>query len=470
MTMQSDEQIIVLQEQISKLQSQKDTLIKELDEMEERYDKVDRLYRKYLPLVLDVVAQEETAFAKACSELAVCIKKETSPAKLAYVFEKMKTAIINEDLGPVAPKKKKGMFSSFRRQPSDEFLTTFQQDYNEVLNRLRSTMDKKYKTKLDAISHSISTAKDASDVALTREQLFGLIFLYITDTGVERSKVHAFIREMVNKILEIEKRLGHTYDQASSLYDSQRGFDDTVNREVQELQKTTDVAASLDDLKEQISRRLATIDSALQKKQIADKAIREATQRNSESFKSGFAKLKKELNAATRYPEELERKLNRDQLTNAYNRRAYEMKMEDELARFKRYGNPFSLILIDADHFKTINDNYGHAVGDKCLKEIIQRTMPLLRKNDMLARYGGEEFAVIMPETDAKGAMEAADKIRKNIENIAFVYRGQKVRITVSIGVSQIKETDATHNDLFERVDIALYQAKENGRNRVETV
>jgi len=90
-----------------------------------------------------------------------------------------------------------------------------------------------------------------------------------------------------------------------------------------------------------------------------------------------------------------------------------------------------------------------------------------LRKNDMLARYGGEEFMVIMPQTDSKGAKEAAEKIRKTIEKIEFIYKKDKVKVTVSIGVSQSREGDKKHQEIFERADIAVYQAKEKGRNRV---
>lgn len=89
------------------------------------------------------------------------------------------------------------------------------------------------------------------------------------------------------------------------------------------------------------------------------------------------------MDEATRYSEELEQKINQDQLTGAFNRRAYDKKIQDEMARFLRYGNGFSLLLMDADKFKNINDRYGHAIGDRCLQEIIKRTHPLLRKNDM---------------------------------------------------------------------------------------
>ena len=139
--------------------------------------------------------------------------------------------------------------------------------------------------------------------------------------------------------------------------------------------------------------------------------------KNVDAFKSGFIKLKKELDEAVRHSEELEKKLNRDQLTGAFNRRAYDRKITEEMNRFKRYGSVFSLLLIDADKFKKYQmTDTAMPLGDKCLQEIIRRTMPLLRSSDMLARYGGEEFVVIMPETGAEGAADAAEKIRKTIE------------------------------------------------------
>ena len=129
---------------------------------------------------------------------------------------------------------------------------------------------------------------------------------------------------------------------------------------------------------------------------------------------------------------------------------------------------PFeNLLVIDADRFKRINDNYGHAIGDRCLQEIIKRTIPLLRKNDMLARYGGEEFVVIMPHTNADGAREAGEKIRQTIEKIEFLYKNKVVRVTVSIGISQTREGDTDHQQVFERADLAVYKAKESGRNQV---
>jgi diguanylate cyclase (GGDEF)-like protein len=251
------------------------------------------------------------------------------------------------------------------------------------------------------------------------------------------------------------------------MFQSNEEFEAALNLEITDLEQIKDVSSSLDDLKIQVAKRLASIEKALETKQAKDRAVKKNVSQNQDAFNKGFSRLKQELDKAIQHSKELEKKLERDQLTGAYNRRAYDRRVEEEMERFLRYGTMFSLLMMDADKFKLINDNYGHAVGDKCLQELIKRILPLLRKNDMLARYEGEEFVIILPETDSAGAKTAAEKIRKTIERIGFLYKSKKIKVTVSIGVSQSRKGDKDHLQILERVDIAVYKAKEQGRNRV---
>ncbi len=467
MSSPQDEKLMASQDQVKKLQSQKDTLLKELDEIENRHEKMTRLYRKYLPVIFDTVAAGKTPFSSVCKDLSVALKKGESEGKMEYIFEKVKTAMLKEDIGPVSGKKKKGLLSSLLKGDSGSFIDEYKQSYHDVVNNLRSTLDKKFSSRLDNISARIKAAEDTSDISEIRESVFSLVFVYISDTNQDREKVNSFVQEVVGKILDIESKLASTYQHTDSMFRSNEGFEIILSDEMTGMRHSTDVASSLDELKIQISDRLTAIESALEVKQAKDRAIRAVAEKNRDAFTSGFAKLKQELDEATKYSEELEKKLNYDQLTGAYNRRAYDKRIEEEMDRFLRYNTPFSLLLIDADKFKVINDTYGHAIGDKCLQEIIKRSMPLVRKSDVLARYGGEEFVVIMPETEIEGAKAAAEKIRKTIEKIEFIYKKEKVKITVSIGVSQSKKGDKKHQEIFERADIAVYQAKEQGRNRV---
>jgi len=153
-----------------------------------------------------------------------------------------------------------------------------------------------------------------------------------------------------------------------------------------------------------------------------------------------------------------------DHLTGAYNRAYFDKELERELNLFSRYGNIFTILLIDIDHFKKINDTYGHNVGDSILIEFSQRIENESRDTDIFARWGGEEFVILLPNIDNAHAAFVADKIRKSINETLF---SSIYNITCSIGVSEVKKYDSALS-LFTRVDKALYDAKENGRNRIK--
>ncbi len=152
-----------------------------------------------------------------------------------------------------------------------------------------------------------------------------------------------------------------------------------------------------------------------------------------------------------------------DRLTGIYNRVRLDEVLKDEHERFKRYGDPFSVILFDIDHFKNINDTHGHLIGDKVLKEIAQLTRRMVRATDVPGRWGGEEFLIVSPHSDQEGAKQLAEKLRLAIAEHDF---GRAGRITASFGVATV-DAQTTPDSLLKAVDDALYHAKENGRNRV---
>jgi diguanylate cyclase (GGDEF)-like protein len=164
--------------------------------------------------------------------------------------------------------------------------------------------------------------------------------------------------------------------------------------------------------------------------------------------------------------EELKKLSITDNLTQTYNRTKYDEVIKREIARTKRNSRPLSVAMFDIDHFKEVNDAYGHDVGDYVLKTLSQIAKKNIRDIDYLIRWGGEEFIVIVLDTDLRGAEVMAEKIRHAIENFNF----DKVsRVTVSFGVTQFKQDD-TEDSLMKRTDDALYQAKGKGRNRVEVI
>ena len=158
-----------------------------------------------------------------------------------------------------------------------------------------------------------------------------------------------------------------------------------------------------------------------------------------------------------------------DPLTGLYNRRHFEDNLEREFLRASRYNNELSFAIIDIDFFKKVNDTYGHSAGDYVLKEVAYLILQNLRKTDMVFRYGGEEFTVIITETPIERAVVPLERLRKAVEEYPFNHNGQKIQVTISVGVSEVSKKIETVNQLFEDADKALYKAKENGRNQIQT-
>lgn len=159
---------------------------------------------------------------------------------------------------------------------------------------------------------------------------------------------------------------------------------------------------------------------------------------------------------------------NTDQHTGCYNKAYFNKSLDLEVRKSKVTGNPLSLIIFDLDHFKKLNDNFGHDAGDYVLKEmagIVRQNG--VREQDVFARYGGEEFVILLPKTNLKHSFEIAERLRKLVEDHMFKYDGQKLPVTASIGVADYRQGVSNGTDLFKRADSAVYKSKENGRNQV---
>lgn len=166
--------------------------------------------------------------------------------------------------------------------------------------------------------------------------------------------------------------------------------------------------------------------------------------------------------------DKLHQEANTDGLTQCYNKMYFNNRLELEVKKSKVTGTPLSLIIFDLDHFKHLNDNYGHDAGDYVLKELAGLLRDNgIRKGDTFARYGGEEFVVLLPKTNLKQAFEIAERLRKLIEAHEFIYESQRLPVLASIGVADYRKGVDSGTDLFKRADSAVYKSKEGGRNQV---
>jgi diguanylate cyclase (GGDEF)-like protein len=155
-----------------------------------------------------------------------------------------------------------------------------------------------------------------------------------------------------------------------------------------------------------------------------------------------------------------------DGLTNIMNRRIFDIEFGREFSNAKRYGEDLSLISLDLDHFKKINDQYGHFFGDLALKSFTREVSQFLRTGDIFCRWGGDEFSIVLPRTDRENALKVAEKLRTVVKNISVRTDDSEIHFTVSLGVAGILPEDKDVSEMIERADRALYEAKKAGRDR----
>ncbi len=203
---------------------------------------------------------------------------------------------------------------------------------------------------------------------------------------------------------------------------------------------------------------------SLIKTSVKEKKVLEELEQSKESLSATNEKLQIEITERKKQEESFRQLAETDFLTNIYNRRIFLHFLKVEINKAQRYSKKFSLIMFDIDHFKAVNDTYGHNVGDYVLKAIVDVIKKYIREADIFARYGGEEFIIIQPETAIEGAKVYAEKMRTIIEQTNF---GKVKKITISVGVTMFNEND-TIESITKKVDDALYKAKNKGRNRVE--
>jgi diguanylate cyclase (GGDEF) domain len=169
----------------------------------------------------------------------------------------------------------------------------------------------------------------------------------------------------------------------------------------------------------------------------------------------------------TRLYEEALRLAQTDSLTGLYNHKHFFELAKKEISRALRYQHPLTVLMVDIDYFKDINDTYGHSAGDQVLISIANLCRKIFRNIDILARYGGEEFAILLPETPVETALEVAERLRHTVENLSVSYHRRQFSVTISVGLTSLRDDCSSIARLIDRADTALYHSKSEGRNRI---
>ena len=330
---------------------------------------------------------------------------------------------------------------------------SFPKDVNKSLNQLRVQLDAGV-----TIDNWGGMLNQISDVASQVQ----------TKINRERLDIEGFLKQVTGRLKDLDSYILGSKEQHAEAWMHGKALGDAVKSEMQNLVSNANDAADLSVLKEQIQTRLAKIEENVNGFRETEKVQHSGADEDVQRLMARLNELESESQNLKARVQKERMQAQIDALTGIANRLGYDHRVAQEYARFKRFNNPLCLVVWDVDFFKRINDDYGHAAGDKALKTIAKLLADNIRETDYLARYGGEEFVLIMPGANKAAAKVVAEKLRQTVEDSGFHFKGDPVSITISAGIAEFQKDDTT-GSVFERADKALYSAKESGRNKVVT-
>ncbi|WP_298439884.1 GGDEF domain-containing protein [uncultured Ferrimonas sp.] len=283
----------------------------------------------------------------------------------------------------------------------------------------------------------------------------------------EKNSSHQFLSAINECLNVVRDSVNDNWAVTVRNFGHQRDSNRQISNQCIELGDHVRNATELDDLKRHISSELLALRQILKQRESEQHSDFVRLKNSMDSMRKELATLG---NEASGYKEKLveQQKLNMvDTLTQLPNRAALDEHLKREYRNVRRYGSKLWVAVADIDHFKNVNDSYGHSTGDKTLQVVAMALKNSLRKEEFVARYGGEEFVLLLPEVNQEQVLQILNRTRDKIRTIPFKFRSERLSITVSIGAAQVGENE-TIQETFERADAALYRAKRNGRNRVE--
>ncbi|WP_413793442.1 MULTISPECIES: GGDEF domain-containing protein [unclassified Pseudomonas] len=292
-----------------------------------------------------------------------------------------------------------------------------------------------------------------------------VLMLAITDTG--QHEFEAYLQRLNDRLESFQSSLQAASEDHADNLSASRQMDTQIREQVDGLQSSVKQADDLEGLKQVLENHLEGLLGTMdQHRQQRDQREQEVSARL-KSLADRVALMEQDAQVVRENLEEQRQKALVDPLTGLPNRAAWSERLEHEVVQWQQHGNSLLLAMLDLDHFKRINDNYGHLAGDRVLKLIASVLRKRLRGGDFIARFGGEEFVLLVPDTPLAAGAKLAEALRLAIEACPFHFKGEPVTVTVSIGLTAFKAGE--HSDsVLKRADQALYRAKNAGRNRVE--
>jgi len=333
---------------------------------------------------------------------------------------------------------------------NDQVLNKSKEIICEILQIINEHSDNNISPKQDSLDNfaseqvsMIKTSSSLQDLLTVEENINEIIPKYFETT-----------KSLVNtKFNELRAMLNELAEDFGSITEDNTNFSGQIKDSMTHIEKAIELD-EIKDIRKKITQETSSMRNVIAKKQEKDAIIIDSLTHKVKSMKVELASAKEEVMI--------------DGLTQIYNRKAFDKKISDSFNKKSKKRRPFTLVMIDIDYFKKVNDEYGHTVGDEILKMVARTIKETFRLNDFVARYGGEEFSVMIDRIDSHYIMDVCERVRIAIESMHFTINDETIPTSASIGIAFSKHSD-TPKKLIDRADKALYLAKESGRNTIKS-
>ena len=359
--------------------------------------------------------------------------------------------------------------SDSKSQPKEQAARQTTATVREVLIRLLEclSLPEELVDRVQDIRTGIQAIREGESWDSILEQIADLIQVIRTRTLQEKQGIEEFLVQLGERFQEVNRQLQGSEKYYDDAHQAGEQLDSDVKAGISGIDSSVRDATDLAQLRSDVQTHVDAVLVHLAKHRDEEKKRYEEAKAQVSSMSGRLQDLENETAELRSRIKQERNQAKVDPLTGIPNRLAYEERLEQEVARWKRFATPLVLVMWDIDLFKKVNDNFGHRAGDKVLRTIARTLESSIRETDFVARYGGEEFVQLMTGSSLEECLQVVEKIREAIKKTGFHFRNQAITITASCGLAEFRDGDSVEQ-WFERADKALYKAKQEGRNRCE--
>ncbi|MCG6866075.1 MAG: diguanylate cyclase [Thiogranum sp.] len=467
--------------------------LQELETREKQWRQSDELLRKTISRLTVAADGQDEGLDRQLVELRNAIRDRADNVQLQAAIDGMSNALIRLDWKPNTsatqrlPDKAAGGFlqrlfggrKNRSQATANERVTAATQQapqqaasvatVREILIRLleRLSLPDDLVERVEAVRNQIEVANEQGAWDAVVEQIADLVQAIRTQTQEERQGIENFLLELSGRLQEVNHQLAGSEQYYDDSFAAGRQLDSAVKQGIGGIASGMREATDLNQMKRLAQNHIDVVLTHMERHRAAEQQRYDKAKADMSAMNDRLRELEGETDSLRTRLRHERSQAQTDALTGIPNRLAYEQRLEQEVARWKRFSTPLVLLIWDIDRFKDVNDTFGHQAGDKVLRTIARALEGSIRETDFIARYGGEEFVHLMTGTALDECLVVADKLRAMIESTGFHFRDKAVVVTASCGLAQLRDGDSTES-WFERADQALYQAKQAGRNRCD--